>query len=191
MIVGHYATALLPQARLKDTPFWLLLLCANLGDFAWLLLALAGREAPTPPSILDASFRAIHADMHLSHDALPTLLAAVAVAAVVFAWRRRAVEALACGALVIGHLLADLLCGYPHHLNGRGTAQIGLALYHRAPALAIWIEAAFGAACVALYARLSVRPIARRSLIALYAVFTLGALAWLPTANRSLREIFG
>jgi hypothetical protein len=191
MIVGHYATALIPHARLKDTPLWLLLLCANLADFAWLALALAGLEAPQPTSILDASFQAIRVEMRFSHDALPTLLGALAVGVAVYLFRRRAAEALVCAALVAGHLLCDLLAGYPHHLDGASTAQIGLGLYQSAPVAALFIEAAFGAACVATYASLSTKPIPRRNLMALYAVFVLGALAWLPTATHSLRQLVG
>jgi hypothetical protein len=190
MIVGHYATALVAHARSQKTPLWIFLLCANLADFAWLALALVGLESPEPASILDASFRGIRADMRFSHDALPTLMGAAAVSLLVYLVRRRAAEALACGALVIGHLLCDLLAGYPHHLDGAGTRQIGLGLYLTAPEAAIVIEAAFGAACVFFYARSWGAPLRRRSLIGLYAVFTLGALAWLPTASRSLRSLF-
>ena len=41
MIVGHYAAALVPYSRLEGRPLWLLLLCANVPEFLWLVLALA------------------------------------------------------------------------------------------------------------------------------------------------------
>ena len=189
MIVGHLAPALIPYARLPDTSLRLLLVCSMLPDFVWIGLGLLGLEAPVPSSVLEATFQNIRVEMTLSHDAVPIVLLAAAVAAGVFAVRRRRAEALWCGALIIGHLLADLLSGYPHHLSGPRSPEIGLALYHRAPIAALLVEVAFGAACVALYLRIAPRKTVATQRLALYAIFIIGALVWLPTATTPLGRL--
>ena len=64
MIVGHYAAALVPYSRLEGRPLWLLLVCANVPEFLWLVLALAGVEPTSPASLLDATFPNI--DVHMT-----------------------------------------------------------------------------------------------------------------------------
>ena len=194
MIVGHYATALLPWSRAPRAPLWLYLVCAQALDFLWLGLAAAGVEAPSPSSILDVTFANLRVQMVVSHDALPVLGWAALTAGVVLAVTRDGRVALWCGALVVGHLLCDLLSGFGHTLCGAGSPAIGLDLYGRAPRLALVIEAVFGAACVLAFAaseRRQGRPLTIRRQAALHAVFVGGALAWLPTATTPLGRWLG
>ncbi len=196
MIVGHYATALLPYSRLKSAgggcPFWLLLLSANVPEFLWLALALAGVEAPDPASLIDASFSNLKVDMVLSHNLVPALAQAAVVGVLVFAWLRRGAAALWCAGLCVFHVLCDYVVGFEHQLLGRESLAVALNSYGRAPYLAILFEAAFSVACVFLYHRAEERagrpiPAGRRR--ALYAIFLVGVLVWLPSAKVPLRAM--
>ncbi len=194
MIVGHYATALIPRRLQPEAPFWLLLLASNLSDFLWILLGLLGLEAPRPSSLWLATFQNIAVEMPYSHDGLPTLLLAIAFTVLVLILFRNLKTALWCGVLVIVHLLCDLLSGYPHHLAGNETAKIGLGLYNTAPHLALFLEALVGGLCVAWYLydrKKAGLNTSRKTQTLLYLVFVGGALIWLPTATLPLGKVLG
>lgn len=194
MIVGHYAAALVPYSRLEGRPLWLLLVCANVPEFLWLALALAGVEPTKPASLLDATFPNIDVAMTYSHNLIPGVIQGVIVFALVYAiWRDRPL-ALWCGALTIVHVLCDILVGFQHQLLGPDSPQVSLHTYARAPVLAIGIELVFALGCVFAYLTSEARrgrPLARRRIVALYAVFAVGILMWLPATSMSLRQTFG
>jgi membrane-bound metal-dependent hydrolase YbcI (DUF457 family) len=194
MIVGHYAAALVPYSRLEGRPLWLLLVCANVPEFLWLALALAGVEPTKPASLLDATFPNIDVAMTYSHNLIPGLIQGVIVFALVqLIWRDRPL-ALWCGALTVVHVLCDILVGFQHQLLGPDSPQVSLDTYARAPVLAIGIELLFALGCVFAYLTSEARrgrPLARRRVVALYAVFAVGILMWLPATSMSLRQTFG
>ena len=194
MIVGHYAAALVPYSRLESRPLWLLLVCANVPEFLWLALALAGVEPTKPASLLDATFPNIDVHMTYSHNLIPGLIQGVIVFALVQAiWRDRPL-ALWCGALTFVHVLCDLLVGFKHELLGPDSPQVSLDTYGHAPVVAIGIELAFALGCVFAYLRSEARqgrPLSRRRTVALYAVFAVGILLWLPATSMSLGQTFG
>ena len=194
MIVGHYAAALVPCSRLEGRPLWLLLVCANVPEFLWLTLALAGVEPTSPASLLDATFPNIDVHMTYSHNLIPGLIQGVIVFAVVQAiWRDRPL-ALWCGALTIVHVLCDLFVGFKHELLGPGSPQVSLDTYGHAPVLAIGIELLFALGCVFAYLRSEARQgrsLTSRRSVTLYAVFAIGILIWLPATSMSLGQIFG
>jgi hypothetical protein len=192
MIVGHYAPALIAYQRAPRGPLWLYLLAAGWQDLLWLGLAIAGLEVPQPGSPLEATFQNLRVEMTYSHDLLPTLwwAAVFALLGLIIARNRRA--AFWCGALVIIHTLTDLVTGFPHHVFGPDSATVGLNLYGRLPELSIVAEAVFGAACVGWFSRARARagrPLFPGTALGLYAVFVLGALAWLPTARVPLGQL--
>ncbi len=194
MLLGHYATALVPHHRLPRAPVWLWMAAANLPDFVWLVLAALGLETPRPTSILQASFANLRVDMRYSHDLLPLLgLAALAGGAAYLLTRDHRVAGW-CVALVVLHEMCDLLAGFPHHVVGPDSALIGLNLYGRAPELALLLDAGVGAACVWWFVRAEARagrrvaPGTRRGL---YALFVLGTLMWLPAARTPLAVWLG
>lgn len=194
MIVGHYAAALIPYSRLKQHPFWLLLLCANVPEFFWLTLALLDVEPASPPSLFDATFQNLQVAMTWSHNLVPGLIQGVVVAAVVALWFRNRTLALWCGALAIIHVLCDVFVGFEHQLLGPDSPTTSLNTYGTMPHVAIAIELVFAVACVAWYQRserLQGRPLPRGQLAALYAVFIVGIAAWLPAATMPLREVLG
>lgn len=191
MIVGHYAAALIPASRLKQYPFWLLLLCANVPEFLWLILALLGIEPASPPSLLDASFSNLQVDMTYSHNLLPGLLQGVVVGAIVHAFYRDRSLSLWCGFLAAFHVLCDFVVGFEHQWLHADGATISMNTYGTMPQVAILIELVFSLACVAWYQHTEKRrgaPLSAARAAALYAVFAIGVLAWLPAATLSLRE---
>lgn len=192
MIVGHYAAALVPYSRLEGRPLWLLLVCANVPEFLWLALALAGVEPASPPSLLDATFQNLQVAMTFSHNLLPGMAQGVIVFLIVQAFFRDRALALWCGALTVAHVLCDLVVGFEHQLLGPESVQVSLDTYGHAPYLAIFIELVFALACIHFYQRSGQhlgRALTRSRLMALYAVFTVGILAWLPAATLPLREL--
>jgi hypothetical protein len=189
VIVGHYAAALVPYSKLEGRPLWLLLVCANVPEFLWLALALAGVEPTHPASLLDATFPNLDVHMTYSHNLIPGLVQGVIVFAIVFAvWRDRPL-ALWCGALTVVHVLCDLLVGFKHELLGPDSPQVSLDTYGHAPVLAIAIELVFALGCVHAFLageKRRGRPLTRGRSTALYAVFVIGILMWLPAASMSL-----
>ena len=193
MIVGHYAAALVPYSRLEGRPLWLLLVCANVPEFLWLGLALAGVEPTHPASLLDATFPNIDVHMTYSHNLIPGLIQGLIVFALVQAiWRDRPL-ALWCGALTVVHVICDLVVGFKHELLGPESPQVSLDTYGSAPVLAIGIELVFALGCVYAYLtseRRRGRPLTRGRTAALYAVFVIGIMMWLPATSTSLRQTF-
>jgi hypothetical protein len=192
MIVGHYAAALVPYSRLEGRPLWLLMVCANVPEFLWLALALAGVEPAYPASLLDATFPNLKVQMTYSHNLVPGLVQGAIVFAVVKAiWRDRLL-ALWCGALAVVHVLCDLVVGFQHQLLGPTSPQVSLDTYGRMPQLAILIELAFALACIHAYVKGEARrgrPLSRGRVTALYTVFIVGILAWLPATMVPLRQV--
>jgi membrane-bound metal-dependent hydrolase YbcI (DUF457 family) len=192
VIVGHYAAALVPYSRLRGRPLWLLLVCANVPEFLWLALALAGVEPTAPASLLDATFPNIDVHMTYSHNLIPGLIQGAIVFALVYAiWRDRPL-ALWCGGLAVVHVLCDLLVGFKHELLGPDSPQVSLDTYGHAPVLAIAIELVFALGCVCAYLsseKRQGRPLTRGRTVALYSVFVVGILMWLPATSMSLRQV--
>ncbi|MFA5939490.1 MAG: hypothetical protein WC809_09080 [Sinimarinibacterium sp.] len=192
MIVGHYAAALVPYGRPDGRPLWLLLLCANVPEFLWLGLALAGIEPTQPASLLDATFPNLQVDMTYSHNLVPGLIQGALVFALVQAiWRDRAL-ALWCGALTVVHVLCDLVVGFEHQLLGPDSPRVSLDTYGQMPQVAILIELVFALACVHFYVKGEARrgrPLSRARRTALYSAFAVGILTWLPAASISLRQL--
>jgi hypothetical protein len=166
VIVGHYAAALIPYSRLKKYPFWLLLLCAN--------------------------FQNLHVDMVYSHNLIPAVIQGVIVAILVYLWFRDRTLALWCGFLTLFHVLCDLIVGFGHQLLGRDSPRVSLNSYGSMPYVAIAIETAFSIACVSWYQfseKRRGRPLPRKQLAALYAVFIIGVGAAIPAATLSVRDL--
>ncbi len=188
MTMGHYAGALIPYARNKTWPLWLLLACAQFGDLLWLVLALIGIEPTSPPDLFDASIASLQTHMYWSHGLVPVIGEAIVVGGLVFAFARDTRLAAWCGALVVAHLLEDFVCGFRHELWGPGSPVVGLGLYesHTGIYVSFAVEMAFAALCVTWYAR-TARP---KHVAVLYAAFMGGCLILLPTATASMREAF-
>jgi len=192
MVAGHYAAALIPAAHRAKAPFWLLLLCAQIPEFLWLLLAIVGVEPTQPGSILDATFSNIQVNMRFSHNTVPGLIQAVITGIIVLAVYRNLATALWCGALVFAHVLCDYIVGFSHQIMWYASPDIGLNSYATMPYVAVIIELVFALLCV-LYYQIKRRdnPMPRGRLIALYLAFAIGVLVWMPAARIPIRAWFG
>lgn len=181
MVAGHYAMALVAYERQRSAPLWLLLFASIFLDLLMIVLVLVGVETMAPPEGARPGLAAMQVDMTFSHDLVPVLLWAVALAG--FGWwvTRRLAIALWAGALVLLHEAADFLSGFPHYVLGPGTTELGLGLYFRAPLLALAIELVVALACVWWFCRRTDLPRGRR--IALYGLAIAGVAAMLPLAR--------
>jgi hypothetical protein len=193
MMMGHFATALIPYSRVKGASAWLLLLCAALPDFLWLTLALFGIETPRPDSFLDVSIIGLKATMPFSHTGVGVTLLALATFGIVQGiWKNKSLS-IWCGVLVVLHWLCDLLSGWHHEVLWAGTPNIGLDLYARSPYIAFAIEIVFSAALVSWFVKSESkeRPLTTKQKAILYASFVGGSTIFLPTAYSSLRALLG
>ncbi len=194
MVLGHYAAAFIARPHVREAPLWVLLLCANLAEFLWLGLALAGIEATEPASILDATFQNLKVHMTYSHNVVPNLLLGFGVFVVVYAYYRNRTLALWCAGLTVLHVWCDYIVGFQHEWLGRDSLKIGLDSYGHFPHVAILIELVFAVGCVFYYSvaeKRAGRPVPRRKLVFLYTAFIIGVGAWLPTATIPLRTVLG
>lgn len=194
MVLGHYAAAFIARPHVQRAPFWLLLLCANLAEFLWLLLALLGVEATRPASILDATFINLKVHMTYSHNLIPNLLLGAIVFALVFVFYRSVRPAAWCAFLTCLHVWCDFIVGFQHQILGPDSPGIGLNSYGRFPHLAILIELGFALLCITYYALAQQRrgqPVPRRRLIYLYLAFAIGIGIWFPSATVPMRVLLG
>lgn len=191
MIVGHYAAALVARPHQPRAPFWLLLLAANLAEFLWLVLALAGVEATEPSALLDATFRDLKVDMSYSHNLVPNLALSLAFGGAVWAIWKDGPLAAWCAALCHAHVWCDYLVGFEHQVLGAESMPIGINSYGRFPELAILLELAFAWICCAYYLYAQARRgrgLSPGRALWLLALLSIGILAWLPNATVSMRE---
>ncbi|TGK33423.1 hypothetical protein EHQ12_06695 [Leptospira gomenensis] len=193
MILGHYASALIPYSRFKRYPFWVLLLCANVPEFFWLLLAFAGIEPVFPSSLFEATFQNLQVHMTYSHNLFPAVIQGVFVGAVVYGIYKDRSFALWCGFLTLLHVLCDLVVGFEHQIWGQETAVVSLNSYLYFPHVAIFIEFVFSIVCIFWYVRtekLNGSPVSKRKLIWLVTIFGIGILMWLPNATIPMKDLF-
>lgn len=194
MVLGHYAAAFIARPHVRQAPLWLLLLCANLAEFLWLGLALAGVEPTQPDSILDATFQNLKVHMTYSHNVVPNLVLGLVVYGAVYLSFKEHRLAGWCAFLTILHVWCDYIVGFSHEVLGPDSMKIGLNSYGRFPHLAILIELVFAVGCVFYYARAersAGRPVPRNKLIFLYLAFIIGIGVWFPTATIPLRQVLG
>jgi hypothetical protein len=196
MMMGHYASALVPWGKERTFPLWLLLICGQWGDFTWFLLSALGVEPTEPSNPLDMTVANLKVPMFWSHGLVSAALQAAVIAVVVFAVWRRASLALTCGALIIGHVLCDGLVGWKHEVLGPGSARFGLGLFENPGTIlpGFLLEAVFSAACVWFFVRTRTAQgatVSMRARVILYAAFVGGGLMLAGNATTSMRQMFG
>jgi hypothetical protein len=134
MFIGHFAMAygakrLAPRASLGT-----LFAAAQLPDLVWPVLVLAGVERVTiVPG--DTAFTPLRFDSYpLSHSLL-TVAAGGALFAALHYWRRRRpIDALVLGLLVISHWVLDFVSHRPDVPLWPGGPRVGLGLWNSVPA---------------------------------------------------------
>ncbi|EMY76700.1 hypothetical protein LEP1GSC060_3332 [Leptospira weilii serovar Ranarum str. ICFT] len=192
MILGHYASALIPYSKFKRYPFWILLLCANVPEFFWLFLALVGIEPVFPSSLFDATFQNLQVHMTYSHNLIPAFIQGGLVVGVIYTIYKDVSFSLWCGFLTVLHVLCDLIVGFEHQLLSPDSAVVSLNSYSHFPHVAILIEFVFSLICIFWYVRtetLSGTPVTKRKLILLLLIFGIGILMWLPNATIPMKNL--
>ena len=197
MVMGHYATALIPWAynsQRKVAPFWMLLLATQFLDFLMIAFILAGIESITPTAFFQASFLNMRVDMTYSHDLLPVLGWAVGLAVLAGIVFRNWLAAVWVFSLCILHELFDTAVGFTHYIFGPETTAFGFNLYNTQPITGILIEAivCFGILTWYLKKRSDQgEPVAKNTKIGLYAILVGLTIGLLPMANQPLSYFLG
>ncbi|MEQ8470836.1 MAG: hypothetical protein RIC35_06600 [Marinoscillum sp.] len=195
MLSGHFAPALLAhEKQLPKGTMLYFLVASQLQDLLWLVFHYFGLEPTLPVDALNVTLESIAVDMLYSHDLYPQIawLFIVFLAGKVFFKSTKL--GLIGAAITLSHILLDLVAGYPHHLFGEHTHNIGLGLYVTNVYLAILIEALFiGVLLYFFFKRQSNMGLtrSRSNKLSIIGVFAGGVLFILFIASISLRTWFG
>ena len=195
MLAGHFAPALLAhEKQLPKGALLYFLIASQLQDLLWLTFHYLGLEPTLPADALDVTLQGIVVNMLYSHDLYPQIvwLFIVFIAGkVIF---KSTKLGLIGASITLSHLLLDLAAGYPHHLFGEHTHDIGLGLYVTNVYLAILIEALFIAVLLWFFFKRQTKmglARSRSNMLSIIGVFAGGVLFILFIASISLRTWFG
>lgn len=195
MIMGHFATALVPTQQARSNPkavFWLFLLAAQFLDFLMLGFMAVGLETVSPENFLNASFDGMQTNMLYSHNLVPVAILALGFGAATYAVLRDATVALWCFALIVFHELCDLVVGFEHNITTADSPSVGMSLYTTAPVAGILIEAAMCFALVWWFATQRAKDghaLSSGGKLGLNLVLVGGTLATLPIATHSVTDL--
>ncbi|PIQ48207.1 MAG: hypothetical protein COW03_11175 [Cytophagales bacterium CG12_big_fil_rev_8_21_14_0_65_40_12] len=194
MLAGHFATALIAHQKVpKKGALLFFLIASQLQDLLWLSFHYLGLEPTIPADVLDVTLMSITVDMVYSHDLLPQLVWIALTFIIGRLLFKQNDIAIAGALLVLGHYLLDLLSGYPHHIFGGGTHEVGLGLYYSNVYLAIFIEAVFTAIALAYYFRVDSKrskPRSQKNRLQIAGLFVFGIVFILSIASVSFRQWF-
>ncbi len=194
MLAGHFATALIAHQKFpKKGALLFFLIASQLQDLLWLTFHYLGLEPTVPVDLLNVTLMNITVDMVYSHDLLPQL-AWMALAFLIgkLLFKKNNI-AIAGALLVLGHYMLDLLSGYPHHIFGEDSPEVGLGLYLSNVYLAIIIEAIFTGIVLAYYFIVDSKksqPRSTKNKLQIAGLFAFGIGFLLTIATVSLRQWF-
>ncbi len=194
MLAGHFSTALIAHQKFPYKGALLFfLIVSQLQDLLWLSFHYLGLEPTIPADVLNVTLMSITVDMVYSHDLFPQII----WMALTFITGRLLFKqnniAIAGTLLVLGHYLLDLLSGYPHHVFGANTHEIGLGLYYSNVYLAILIEVVFTGIVLAYYFRVDSKrskPRSRKNRLQIAGLFMFGTVFILSIGSVSFRQWF-
>ncbi|MFK8020937.1 MAG: hypothetical protein AB8B86_14300 [Pseudomonadales bacterium] len=199
MVMGHYATALIPYAYRENrslAPFWVFLLATQMLDFIMLALVMIGVEEIAPANFFAASFRSMVVDMTYSHDIAPVIAWSLLFTVITLIAFKSTKLALIVLGLTVLHELMDLLVGFKHYWFGmpeqQDAAAFGFGLYTSAPVTGILIELAICIGLLIWYFRRRATdgaPVLQRSKVTLAAVLVGFTAFLLLIANQSMIEL--
>ncbi len=194
MLAGHFSTALVAHQKISNKGALLFFLIASqLQDLLWLSFHYLGLEPTVPVDLLDVTLRNITVDMVYSHDLFPQLVWMALVFVIGKLLFKKNNIAIAGALLVLGHYLLDLLSGYPHHVFGADTHEVGLGLYYSNVYLAILIEAVFTAIVLVYYFSVDSKksePRSRKNRLQIAGLFVFGIIFLLSIGSVSFRQWF-
>lgn len=194
MLAGHFSTALIADQKMpKKGALLFFLIASQLQDLLWLSFHYLGLEPTVPADLLNVTLMNLTVDMVYSHDLFPQLVWMVLTFLMGRLLFRKNNIAIAGALLVLGHYLLDMISGYPHHVFGEGTHQVGLGLYYSNVYLAILIEVVFTGIALAYYFRAdskSSKPRSTKNRLQIAGLFAFGIGFLLTIATVSFRQWF-
>ncbi|MEQ8238101.1 MAG: hypothetical protein RIA69_02765 [Cyclobacteriaceae bacterium] len=194
MLAGHFSTALIAHQKIsKKGALLFFLIASQLQDLLWLSFHYLGLEPTVPADLLDVTLMNITVDMVYSHDLLPQLVWMALTFIIGRLLFKQNNIALAGALLVLGHYLLDLLSGYPHHVFGGDTHEVGLGLYYANVYLAILIEAVFTGIALVYYFSVDSKknkPRSTKNRMQIAGLFVFGVVFLLSIGSVSFRQWF-
>jgi len=194
MLAGHFSTALIAHQRIpKKGALLFFLIASQLQDLLWLSFHYLGLEPTVPVDLLDVTLMSITVDMVYSHDLLPQLVWMALTFLVGRLLFKQNSIAMAGALLVLGHYLLDMVSGYPHHVFGEESHQVGLGLYYSNVYLAILIEAVFIGIALTYYFRVDSKrskPRSGKNRLQIAGLFVFGIGFLLTIGSVSFRQWF-
>ena len=176
MFIGHWAPALAIAARPKAPALGLLFIAAQLVDWAFFGLLIAGVEHMRVTPGISAMNPMDLYHMPYTHSLLGSLLFGGAAAAVIWALTKDRTAALLTGAVVLSHWFLDLLVHVPDLTLAGSPPKLGFGLWNY-PMLEIPLELAITFGALWLYVRAK-RPAPLRVAVLAGVLLLLQAVNW-------------
>ena len=153
MVPAHFATALIAHRKFPEKTSYLILFLAacQIQDFMWFILHYFGLENTLPASVLDMTVSGLDVDMRFSHDIVPNIIWAALMFVIGYLVSRNWKIALTASFLTVLHVIMDLIIGYPHHINGPETAELGTSTFLTHPYLSFFIDMVLSVAMVYIF----------------------------------------
>lgn len=176
MFIGHWAPALAIAARPKAPALGLLFIAAQLVDWAFFGLLIAGVEHMRVTPGISAMNPMDLYHMPYTHSLLGSLLFGGAAAAVIWAVTKDRTAALLTGAVVLSHWFLDLLVHVPDLTLAGSPPKLGFGLWNY-PMLEIPLELGITFGALWLYVRAK-RPAPLRIAVLAGVLLLLQAVNW-------------
>ena len=176
MFIGHWAPALAIAARPKAPALGLLFIAAQLVDWAFFGLLIAGVEHMRVTPGISAMNPMDLYHMPYTHSLLGSLLFGGAAAAVIWALTKDRTAALLTGAVVLSHWFLDLLVHVPDLTLAGSPPKLGFGLWNY-PMLEILLELGITFGALWLYVRAK-RPAPLRIAVLAGVLLLLQAINW-------------
>ena len=176
MFIGHWAPALAIAARPKAPALGLLFIAAQLVDWAFFGLLIAGVEHMRVTPGISAMNPMDLYHMPYTHSLLGSLLFGGAAAAVIWALTKDRTAALLTGAVVLSHWFLDLLVHVPDLTLAGSPPKLGVGLWNY-PMLEIPLELVITFGALWLYVRAK-RPAPLRVAVLAGVLLLLQAVNW-------------
>ncbi len=176
MFIGHWAPALAIAARPKAPALGLLFIAAQLVDWAFFGLLIAGVEHMRVSPGISAMNPMDLYHMPYTHSLLGSLLFGGGVTVVIWTLTKGKTAALLTGAVVVSHWFLDLLVHVPDLTLAGSPPKLGFGLWNY-PVLEIPLELAITFGALWLYVRAK-RPAPLRVAVLAGVLLLLQAVNW-------------
>ena len=196
MVPAHFATALVAHGKFPEKTSYLILflVACQIQDFMWFTLHYFGLETTLPESLLDMTVSGLDVDMRFSHDIVPNIVWAALMFVIGYLVSRNWKIALTASFLTVLHVIMDLTIGYPHHINGPGTAGVGTSSFVTHPSLSFFIDMVVSVAMVYVFLNMEKKngiSRTKRNKRSLYLLFAMPAIIFGMMGSKSVMTWLG